>query len=700
MAIPNLYSDIVNAAPPEEKPQGNMYSDIIDPNTLGSDRRKKEEEEKADQYKTLHSLEFAKDAARTALQGATFGWGDEIIGKVRSKIEGRPYEEVREEEREALRRFKRQTGPAAGAMEIAGGIAVPLGPLAKVFQGSSTIGSMAKAVPLGYGVGAVSGAGSSESDKPGAMRTAAHEGGVMGSMIAPVIPLAGRVIGGSLRRSEDAMQQLMDHEAAARLYLADKLRAAGMTEKQIAAELARGQAATKFVGGDAVLPETIADVTPATQRTLRGIKVGGDADDVIEPFLAQRQAGTIDFAKGAETVGQHGRLTEDLRLSLKLSAKELADKLSTLTGKRSAEADKLFGAARAQSEPFELSRTLETYNLRAMDMPDPAQRAILERAVRFFDQAGTAGAGRGGSFPVDNVKRFHEAKGALDDLINRAEVKEQGNLRRYLTQLKHDLMDAVFLPDAKGAPTINKAYRDALDKYASRSELLNAAELGAGFARGTEQVTDKMFRALSEGEKAMFRAAWQHVTTRGMGGKAAGPTTDFTQELRKENTIRELRTILPPGAGKSAEFPGGNREKLAELVKREARMSDTARKVLGNSSTAEKAVDAIDIGRVARVMRYVKDSGGMFQAAAGSLSNALERFASIKGPRAQYVARKMLSTDPAEQQAFLREVEKTYGSNVARRLTDIFHRWLLQFEASIGGAAARSSEEQKEQERR
>lgn len=691
MAAPNIFSDLM-PAPDDGKPKPNLFSDIV-PDTVA-----KQKEEEAQQYKSLYSADFAKDAARAAFQGLTLGFGDEIIGKVRSKIEGRPYEDVRQEERDALKRYHHELGPAATVTEVAGGLATPLGGLAKLAQGATTVGKVAKAVPFGYGVGAVSGVGASESDKPADWWKAAHESGTTSAIIAPLVPVAGSISGGALRKGSTAGKNLTDHEAAARLYLADKLRAAGLTERQIAAELARGQAAAEFGTAAhpqmAELPETIADVTPTTQRTLRGIKVGGEADNLIEPFLANRQAGAIDFTKGAEAGGQHARLAEDLRLSLKLTQQELADKLSAVTGKRSAEADKLFDAARANSEPFDLSRTLEAYNLRAMDMPDPAQRAILQRAVSFFDQGGTAGA-RGGVFPVDNVKRFHEAKQALDDLINRAEVKEQGNLRRQLTSLKHDLMDQVFLPDAKGNPTINAGYREALDKYASRSELLNAAELGAAFARGTEQVTPKMFRDLSEGERTMFRAAWQHVTTRGMGGKAAGPTTDFTGELRKPNTAEELRMILPPYAGKTPEFPGGNREKLGELVRREQRMSSTASKVLGNSSTAEKAVDAIDIGRLARVMRYIRDTGGLFQAAAGSLSDALEKMSAIKGPRAQYLAKQLLETDPAKQQAFLKKVEQTYGGNVARRINEIFSRWLLQFEASISGAAGRGSQQQK-----
>jgi hypothetical protein len=636
--------------------------------------------------------DYLTDLARNTLgQGVALGFGDELVAGVRSLASGKPYAELVAEERDAIDRFRKENPGTALATELAGGILTPgLGAARFLSAAPNLLSKMGRGAAVGATFGAVGGVGGTESLDRDEIVPAVKSGAALGAGLGAALPVAGRMIGSTFRRADTLAQQASDSENAAQLYLADKLRSRGLTEKGLSDDLARGQGATQFSGGKADLPETIADITPTTQRVLRGIKVGGDADEVIEPFLSKRQAGELDFTKGAEAGGQHGRLKEDLRLSLRLTQKDLADKLSSITGKRSAEADKLFGAARDNSEAFDLSRVMQAYGLRAMDMADDQQRAIVSRALDLFNQGGVPGS----KFPVDNVKRFHESKMALDDLINRAEVKEQGNLRRILLQMKHDMMDGVFKPDKDGNPTINAGYRKALDSYASRSELLNAAELGRDFARGTEQVTDRMFRNLSEGEKAMFRAAWQHHTTQKMGDKAAGPTTDFTQSLRTPNTGDELRMILPPTAGKSADFPGGNREKLTELVKREQRISDTSRKVLGNSSTAEKAADSIDIGRIARVTRYIKDTGGLIQAAAASLSDVFEKMGAIKGQRAQYLAKKMLTTDPAEQQAFLTQVEQTYGKNVARRLNEAFYRWAEGFEASAASMTGRAQAEE------
>ena len=119
--------------------------------------------------------------------------------------------------------------------------------------------------------------------------------------------------------------------------------------------------------------------------------------------------------------------------------------------------------------------------------------------------------------------------------------------------MKHDVMDNVYA--GRNGQAINAAYKTALDKFASRSEVINAAQLGRDFARGTEQITDKQWRMMSEAEKGAARAGWHHETMRGMGGKSAGPTSDFTQEFRKPNVAGELRTILPPVAATGVLVP-------------------------------------------------------------------------------------------------------------------------------------------------
>lgn len=644
--------------------------------------------QKHDAYKDWTT--YGKDLARTTLgQGGGLGFGDELIAGVRSAFGGTPYKQALQEERDAVARFKDQNPGTAMAGELVGGLATPmLGAGRFIAGGANLLGRTARSAMVGSGVGAVNAVGTQEGNDFETYKNSAMGGAMVGGAVGAAIPSAVAMVQRGFQGARNMAQMRADDEGSARLYFADRLRANNLTEQDLAADLARGNQARQFAGGQAELPEAIADVSPVTQRVLRGIKVGGSADDIIEPALGQRQAGNIDFRRGAESSGQSSRLREDMRLSMRVTDQELADQTANLSGRRKQEADRLFSQARANSEPFDLSPTLQRYAYEAMNLPDPAQRSVVNRAVEYFTQQGRSNGANPG-FPVTDVDRFHKAKMALDDLLGLQSIREQGNLHRLLTSMKHDLTDDVFKFGADGSATINRTYREALDRFASRSAQINAAELGRAFARGTETITPRMWRAMPEAEKSMVRKAYIEDTARGMGRKAAGPTSDFTGPLRTGNAGEDLRMMLPPTAGRSPEFPGGNRERLGELVSREQRISDTARKVLGNSSTAEKAADAIDIGRLARVTRYIRTEGGITQAAMASLSDALERMSAIKGEKARYLAQQLLTADPAQQDAFLQQVAAEYGRSQLPRITAAINRWSYRIENSAAGYPSR-----------
>ncbi|WP_144083617.1 hypothetical protein [Hyphomicrobium nitrativorans] len=616
------------------------------------------------------------------MQGVTLGAGDELVAGIRS-LAGTPYDQALGEERAALSRFSEHNPGTALGAELAGGFAVPGGLAARAVSRAPTfLGKATRSSGVGAGYGATAGFASGEDGFQNRIDSG-MEGAGLGAAIGAGLPAAARAIGGG----RQAVTSVADNEAAAQLYFADRLRKAGMTEADIARELQAGQQATRFQHGTADLPETIADVSPTTQRVLRGIKVGGDADEIVEPFLANRQAGQIDFGRGAEAGGQIARLRENMRLAMGLSDETFADKVAGVTAKRSKEADKLFAKARQSSQPFDLSTTLQQYSLRAMELTD-VERRMLGNVIAQFTQEGTAGIGRYGlpRFPVTDVSKFHSAKQTLDAEI----AGSKGNLRRLLTGLKHDLMRDVFKPNAKGVPTINAAYRDALDNFASKSELLNAGELGRAFANGTEQISRAQWASMSEAEKAMVRRAWLQVRSSRMGGKAAGPTTDFTGALRSPNVGDQLRFLMPQRAGETGKFayPGGRRAQLSELTRRETRISDTARKVLGNSTTAEKAVDAIDVGSMVRSLRYIRDQGGLINAAVNSLADALEKLSAIKGERAKYLAQQLLATDPAQQAAFLARVAQEYGEAQARKVGAVSEIWREAFTGAMSATGA------------
>jgi len=628
--------------------------------------------------------QYGKDLLRTAGQGASLGFGDEIVAGIRS-LGGTPYSQALSEERAALDRFREQNPGTALTAELAGGFALPgAGAARLVNRGAGFLAKTARSAGVGAGYGAAGGFASGEGGAANRLERA-QEGVKVGSAIGAAIPGAQRLLAPVFRGAQNAATRITDNEESARLYLADRLRRQGHDEQQIASLLNSGEQARQFAKNKAVeLPQTIADMTPATQRILRGIKVGGDADDIIEPFLAQRQAGVTDLSRGGQASGQIARMGEQLRRSMNVSDEELPVALERLTGDRKAKADAMFATARNASQPFDLSNVLAGNRLRAMSEPDPATRNRLMAATDMFTQSGKYGNYGNPQFPVNDIERFHKAKVALDNMIDQA----RGNDRRVLTRFKHELMDEV----TSGGK--NQPYREALNTYRSQSELIDAADIGrALYRKGLMEVPASKWAALSEPEKRMARRAWVDAFMEDAGRKTQGPTADFTGKLRTRNREAQLRLILPPRAGSTgaAGQAGGNRAKLEELLRTETSMSMTAAKVLGNSSTAEKAIDAIDVGAMVRSLRYIKDQGGLINAAVNAVADQLEKLAAIKGERARYLAEQLLSTDPQQQARFLGQVAMTYGRSRATKLKQIAD---VLGEAWSGNAASYAGRQQ------
>ncbi len=623
--------------------------------------------------------EYLTDLGRSALgQGLGLGFGDEIVAGIRS-IGGENYDDALKSEREAVDRFRYHNPGTSLAAEIGAGFAIPGLGAAKAIGGAATLaGKAAQGAKYGAGFGATAGFGASEggfSERAAGAGIGAATGATVGAALpaaATALRPVSNAVGSAIGR---ATRTIRDDEAAARLYFADRLRQGGVTEADLAGDLQRGQQASQFNARSAAeLPETIADTNPIAQRVLRGVKVGGDADDEIIGQLAGRQAGDIDFGRSAGAQGQFGRVYDQLRRALNVSTRSLRSEIDSLTDKRRIEADQRFTAARQNSEAFDLRPVTNMYRMEAQNLPDANQRRILLRAVELFEPEpmargsfGSAARSQSQRFGTTNIDRFDQARRALGDMMSSQSVREQGNLRRLLTRLMNDAKDAVAGGD-RDAPSINAGYFEALQDYATRSELIDAEEIGQALAEGAEELTPALWSTFSRAEQNIMRKAYLERLRGRAGGKTQGPSTDYTDQLRKPAVQQNLRIMLPPRAGVSQQFPGGNRERLGDLVSRERRMTETNQKVLGNSSTAEKAVDAMDVGRMARVARYIRENGGPVQAVVSALSEALEQFGAVKGRRAQYLARKLLSTDPLEQETFLAQVRQTYGAARAQRI--------------------------------
>ncbi|HUG49870.1 MAG TPA: hypothetical protein VLZ78_02625 [Terrimesophilobacter sp.] len=120
---------------------------------------------------------------RGLVQGASFGFADEIGGAIGSLLSGKSYQEVRDEIRTGDKAAEAAHPLLYGAGQLGGGIATSLIPGVNVAKGAT-----AAQTALNLGAqGAIAGAGASEANTPGGVLTDAAAGGVLGAGVGGLL---------------------------------------------------------------------------------------------------------------------------------------------------------------------------------------------------------------------------------------------------------------------------------------------------------------------------------------------------------------------------------------------------------------------------------------------------------------------------------------------------------------------------------
>jgi hypothetical protein len=186
--------------------------------------------------------------------------------------------------------------------------------------------------------------------------------------------------------------------------------------------------------------------------------------------------------------------------------------------------------------------------------------------------------------------------------------------------------------------------------------------MGRKFIRGADDVSAGDYHAMTRAEKSMFRLGSSDGLEQILGNKGLGPTADFTREFFKPNTIEVLRTILPQGE---------TVQRMNEIIRRESRMSGTAKEVLGNSKTQQRGMDDLELGRSMLEDAYTRfrSSGSMLNLGLDAVKHAAEKTFGFRDDLATALARKLFTANRAEQDRILQEVAKRYGK---QRMGDFF----------------------------
>ena len=159
------------------------------------------------------------ERARTAAQGLTFGFADEIEAGARSLFSDRGYKDIRDEVRQNTKDYRTDNPGEALALEMAGGVVIPGGIARSAFKGATGVSKLAakKGMPLkeadrvnraknanavtlkqaagvNAGLGGAYGLGVSESDSVSGMAADTALGATLGGVAGSAIHGVGRQI--------------------------------------------------------------------------------------------------------------------------------------------------------------------------------------------------------------------------------------------------------------------------------------------------------------------------------------------------------------------------------------------------------------------------------------------------------------------------------------------------------------------------
>lgn len=500
------------------------------------------------------------------LQGATFGFSDEMIGaggglaNMASGGEfGEAYTATRDASREGLENFRQRNPKTATALEVAGAVPTAAIPLGAMARGTGLGGTMYQGAKAGALAGGLYGVGAADGNIVDRIKGGAT-GAAVGGTVGGVVPLAGRAVSKVLGvpASRKAMKGL----------------AAG--ERKIARALA----------DDAVDPATVAALGPDAMPVDLGPNLRqqgaaiaatpGEGQKIIRDAIASR-------AQGAS-----GRVTSALDHSLGTRANvvQSADDIATA---RALSAAPLY--RQAYAAPVTVTQLIDDV------LRTPSGRVALQKAVRLAADEGV---------PLDpnyiDTRALDYVKRGLDDMIDVAKRAGRNQQARAVTQLKEQMLAELDLQ--------NPAYAQARAAYAGPSSVLDAMEAGQSvFQRSIapDQLAKEIGRLKGAQLDAFKQGARSQVEQ--IMGTARNDAGAAWRELAEKGWNREKLALI---------FGRTQADDLIGRLQAEKTFADTANKITQNSETAARLLGAAEVSgatplkNIAGRMQDAYSFGGTF----------------------------------------------------------------------------------------
>jgi hypothetical protein len=519
-----------------------------------------------------------ESGVRGALQGLTFGFGDEIAGAAYGAADfvqgkGYNYSKNRDEVR-AANDAAREANPGTYLLgEIGGGVALPFGVARTAASMPAAVQTAARAagfVPeamkaatfgqrvgqgarMGATYGAAYGAGNSEADSALGVAQDTGEGA-----------LAGGLLGGAAVPAIDTIAAVGRGVAAP---FRSVINPKGVAAEKVAEAMARDAKEGRAL---AIRAEAATAADPSTMIA----DVGGRSNKrLIRAALNQQSKGTEPFMQKLDSrkAFEGKKIERSLRDGLRLGADDFYGSVDEVTAKLSD----------IGQQGFKPALAVET------EMT-PALASVLKRplAKRVLAEVETsmANAGKAGGFET-RTEALHRVKMELNRLISTSEKavkmgQDNGWNLNDLRTIRRDLLNA----------WDNKAYKSASRLYADEASLRTAAEKGYDdFMQMPWQEVRKVVGEMSRAERTMFRrGAVQAITERIGQGSPLGDKVRGV--MSPDNMMQRLRPLFDD----QKEWRRFQRRLVVF-----ARQTGTRQAAQGNSTSVQQAADMMDSGRIA-----------------------------------------------------------------------------------------------------
>lgn len=617
----------------------------------------KEQQNQAPVQKTDEPKMSAGNAALTgALQGATFGFGDEIMARIGSLAPDLTYDEIMAAAKEDIAKARKDrpaasiTGELAGGLAtgVAGGLTKAGSALASSLGRGGIIPRIAKSAGVGATSGAVYGAGTAEQ---GQRLPGAGSGAIVGGVVGGAIPAVAGAVGKSINSVRDMFARKVidktiedipvpeDISKKAMKKVVERLRADFPDENDFQ------DALNKFTYGK----KSIAEVSGERVTNLgKGAAQYPSGEAITKELFLPRVFDSPERVKGA--VGRfvsknddyYKTLDEILETGRKQAAPLYRDAFSKNRVVQSKEIDKIL-ATPAGKKALNDARIIMQNDRELMGLPNKE----LGDLAREMQQMGMMAETPGGVAAGLKLRTLDYVKKALDDQYEEAVRAGAKSNSKAILGLKQSLVSELDQNDVTGL------YRKARETAGDYLSAEKSMELGTGFKKIDAPLIEREFKKMSPAEKTAFKTGVVKSLRDDIDNITEGGNI-YMRVFGKPARQKQLQTII-------------GKEKYKELEKSllgEDKIFKIRNEVLSNSSTASKQKAAEEFQSIAegyaQDLATVGNTTGIINAAARTTKTLITKmFDGISDKTAGEVARILYTTDKAEKLKIINLLRKT-----------------------------------------